>query len=325
MYNIALIGAGQLGSRHLQGLAKIQFLSKIYVIDPDVQALELARDRYHEMGGNLLVAELLLKTSIDELPQQLDLVIVATNSNIRAAIIKSVLSKCAVRNFIFEKILFQKEKDYFEISELLKQKGINAWVNCPRRLFNGFRLLKELFSKNEPIFLSVTGGNWGLGCNSIHFIDLFAFITEDYDIELSMQFLSPVLLESKRSGFKEFAGTLIGKQKSGSTIILNSDSLYNGNESITIRGNHAIAIIDEAVGKINMATEWNSWKWDEIKVEAKYQSLLTGSVASEIIATNSCGLSTFEDSVQLHVPFIRTFLNFYNSIASEKLDACPIT
>jgi hypothetical protein len=163
MYNIALIGAGQLGSRHLQGLAKIQFLSKIYVIDPDVQALELARDR--------------------------------------AAIIKSVLSKCAVRNFIFEKILFQKEKDYFEISELLKQKGINAWVNCPRRLFNGFRLLKELFSKNEPIFLSVTGGNWGLGCNSIHFIDLFAFITEDYDIELSMQFLSPVLLESNRSGF----------------------------------------------------------------------------------------------------------------------------
>lgn len=325
MYNIVLIGAGQLGSRHLQGLTKIQFPSKIYVVDLNEQSLQLAKDRYYEMENNPLVEELILKTSIDELPQKLDLVIIATNSNVRAAIIKNIITKCEVRNLILEKVLFQTERDYFEVSELLKQKGVNAWVNCPRRLFEGYQFMKELFPKNEGVFLSVTGGDWGLGCNGIHFIDLLAYITEDYDIELNTQFLSPLLLESKRTGFKEFAGTLIAKQNNGSTITLNSEPLYNGNISITIRGTQAIAIIDENAGKINIATQKNLWKWEEKKLEGKYQSQLTGSVASEIIATNSCGLTSFEDSHKLHLPFIKALLNFYNSIASEKLDACPIT
>ncbi|MCE9540506.1 MAG: hypothetical protein K8R85_14995, partial [Bacteroidetes bacterium] len=145
------------------------------------------------------------------------------------------------------------------------------------------------------------------------------------NIELSTQFLDSDFLESKRNGFKEFTGTLTGRQKNGSTIILNAEPLYKGNEVLIIRGNRVIAIVDEAIGKINIATEHSGWKWEEIKIEGKYQSQLTGDVVSEIMATNNCGLTSFEDSVKLHVPLIKAFLNFYNSSASEKLDTCPIT
>ncbi|MGB3947102.1 MAG: hypothetical protein WBM13_03900 [Bacteroidia bacterium] len=325
MNNIAIIGAGQLGSRHLQGLTTIQMPAKIYVVEPNMASLKLAEERYKEMEVNPLITELKLLATIDELPETLDLVIVATNANIRSSVTKSIIAKCQVRNFVFEKVLFQKEEDYLEIAELLKQRNIKAWVNCTRRLFNDYRLLKELFSKNQSIFFSVIGGDWGLGCNGIHFIDFLAFITEDYDIELSAEFLSPVLLESKRKGFKEFTGTLMGKQKNGSTIILNSEPFYSGNMLMTIRGNHTIVIVDEAKGKMNIAMEHTGWKWEEKNIGIEYQSQLTGAIADEIVITGRCGLTKFEDSVKLHTPFIRVFLNFYNSISSEKLEVCPIT
>ena len=52
---IAIIGAGQLGSRHLQGLTKIKQDIHITVIDPNPSALEIARQRFVEMPENPLI------------------------------------------------------------------------------------------------------------------------------------------------------------------------------------------------------------------------------------------------------------------------------
>ena len=49
-YNIAIVGAGQLGSRHLQGLAKSSNQLRIYVVDPDNKALSLSEKRYLDVS-----------------------------------------------------------------------------------------------------------------------------------------------------------------------------------------------------------------------------------------------------------------------------------
>ena len=43
--HIAIIGAGQIGSRHLQGLTKIKQSINITVIDPNPAALKMAKKR----------------------------------------------------------------------------------------------------------------------------------------------------------------------------------------------------------------------------------------------------------------------------------------
>jgi threonine dehydrogenase-like Zn-dependent dehydrogenase len=43
IYNIAVVGAGQLGSRHLQSLKGIQLDVRIVVIDPNQESLEIAK------------------------------------------------------------------------------------------------------------------------------------------------------------------------------------------------------------------------------------------------------------------------------------------
>ena len=63
MHQIAIIGAGQLGSRHLQGLAKLQLPCQVHVVDPSPKSLEVARQRFAEtppsphVGGYFLVAQ----------------------------------------------------------------------------------------------------------------------------------------------------------------------------------------------------------------------------------------------------------------------------
>ena len=48
MYKIAVIGAGQLGSRHLQGLKLSKLKSDIWVVDNNSNSLQIAQQRYEE-------------------------------------------------------------------------------------------------------------------------------------------------------------------------------------------------------------------------------------------------------------------------------------
>ena len=57
--NIAIIGAGQLGSRHLQGLKKAQAPMNIYVLDANNDSLKICEQRYNEIADNNLIGEII--------------------------------------------------------------------------------------------------------------------------------------------------------------------------------------------------------------------------------------------------------------------------
>ena len=47
-FNILLVGAGNLGSRYLQGLMEVKYSCAIYVIDYSTNALNLSKKRCNE-------------------------------------------------------------------------------------------------------------------------------------------------------------------------------------------------------------------------------------------------------------------------------------
>ena len=49
MKNVAIIGAGNVGSRHLQALKAVDFPLSIMVIDPDLNSLAIAKERYNSI------------------------------------------------------------------------------------------------------------------------------------------------------------------------------------------------------------------------------------------------------------------------------------
>ncbi len=325
MHKIALIGAGQLGSRHLQGLAKSSNIEiMIEVVEPFEKAREVAKQRYDEMESNLKIHTVDFLTSIEQLSNEIDIVIIATNADVRSNIVKELLRTKRVKNLILEKVLFQKVEDYSEILNLLEKTLTKCWVNHPRRMYPFYKSLKKEIKYSEQISYMVQGGAWGLGCNGLHFIDHLSFLSDNIELKLDNADMNHKTYEAKRTNYMEFNGLLKGRL--GKHII----SLYSNKEYIptvvTITTDTLIAFIDEANGFTRIARKNNGWKWEESREKIVYfQSELTNILIEQIINTGTCDLPNYEESMKLHIPFLQVLLRHIESVDGQVLSHCPIT
>lgn len=322
MYNIAIIGSGQLGSRHLQGI-KISDLSlNIEVVDSNIDALKIAEDRYNQIEGNQYIKKVSFLSSIEELSDRLDLVIIATSSAPRFLITKQLIEKKQVSNLIFEKVLFQNEESFYAIEKLLKKNNINAWVNCPRRVFDYYNFLKQELNDADKLIFTVSGGEWGLGCNSIHFIDIFSYLSKQTSYTLLTNGLNKKVYPSKRSGYIEFCGILSGITERGDIINLISQENSSVTPLISIVSQNKKFVIDETNGNMTFFKDNN---WETSKINVPYQSQLTGNFIEDILLNKNSGITKYEESMNLHLPFITSLLDYYNSLTGENSKNCPIT
>lgn len=324
-FNIALIGAGQLGSRHLQGLAKISKECNITVVDPSSASLELAKARYAECPANQKIHKIEFVSEIKSLPSELDCVIIATNSVVRRKIIEELLTYSRIHFLLLEKFLFPCEDDYAAVNELLTRHNVKTFVNCPRRLFPYYRKIKKLLNGQKILSVRVSGSNWGLGCNAIHFLDIITFLTDSVDFVLE-NCLEPIVLNSKRPGYIEFAGSIFGKFDNGTKFEITSHLDGEAPILIEIQGEFINIVISESGGKLFYADKKNNWIWNEEPIQVLYQSGLSGIVADEVLTENTCGLVPFAWSAKCHLQLLKLFLNHKNSITSEgDKSLCPIT
>ena len=321
---IVIIGAGQLGSRHLQGIAQSNFDISIEIVEPFESSREVAEERYYQIENRDKVKEIYFYDSIDKLSDKIDLVIIATGANVRSKIIIELLSKKDVLNIVLEKILFQTIEEYKVIEKLLNNTNTLCWVNHPRRMFPFYKSLKEELSEAKQISYNIQGGDWGIGCNGLHFIDHLAYLTNSKDLKIDNKFLDNKIYESKRKGFIEFNGSLIGRLDN------NVFSLYASSEKSPIKLNIASDIltanIDEAKGKIIISRKNNNW--DEESIEEKivyFQSELSNILIEDILIKKKCYLPTYKEAMNLHVTFIKSLLDHMEKVTKKTHKLCPIT
>ena len=129
------------------------------------------------------------------------MVIVSTNSDVRFKVTLDIIKKAKVKNIIFEKFLFQKQKDYSSMLKLLHIKKISSWVNCPRRSPT-YIFIKKLL-KNKKRFHDECKDNWNMGSNTIHFLDLFFFLFGE-KLKLKSKKYSLIKVNSSRKNLKSF-------------------------------------------------------------------------------------------------------------------------
>jgi hypothetical protein len=321
MYNIAIIGAGQLGSRHLQGLAKSSKQFHIYVVDPKRDALVLAKQRFEEVS-KLSKNIISFYQSINDLTDNIDLTIIATTANVRRGIIESLLDKCSIKYLILEKVVFQKSEDFKPIQNLLLEKGVKTWMNCIRRSFSFYKKIKNELG-SDKLAIEVKGNNWGLACNGIHMIDLLVFLTEKMDIKINTNELENIIVDSKRNGFKELKGTLKIYTSRGDTLVLNDRDKYAENFEISISNDSMQFNIFENDGLVIRHISNN--KTREEKISIPFQSDLTGSVVDQILDTGESDLTQYEECMQYHIPMLNAFNNHISKLTGQTVTICPIT
>lgn len=304
MKKVAIIGAGQLGSRHLQALALHNSELNIYVVDPSEKSLNRSKERFLEID-DYHNKQLSFIQSIEELPTVLDFVIIATNSLQRLSALKELLQNSKVQYLLLEKFLFPKMEEYEEAQKLIEEKQVKAYVNCARRMWPSYQDFKNSLLPKTNIKLSVTGSNWNLASNAIHFLDLFFYLTKDATMMIDTSKLDDKIIENKRPGYIELTGTVTGQTTSGNKLELSSVVSDEVTIEMTIKIDDRHYVIREGAQEIQSN--------DIIEEFAIFhQSELTHKVLEQLLETDTCDLVTFERSVQDHLLLLNAFNKFLN-------------
>lgn len=321
MKNVCIIGAGNIGSRHLQGLKKIKFPLSIEVVDPSTDSLEIASQRYQqiESATNHKISFL---QNISNLSKKIDLAIVATNSDVRRLVIEELFQRSSIKYLILEKILFQKKEDYSVIEKLLEKNGCKTWVNFSMRIMPFYRDLKGKVKK--PLQMIVSGSQYGLVTNVVHFIDYIAFLTNSYDFKIATDGLDAKLIASKRSGFSELNGTLSVTFKDGSTGYFTCYPYGDAPYIIEVFSKNYRCISRENDRKAQISSS-PSWNWQEMDSNIPYQSDMTNIVVEEILTKETCPLNPYSQASKLHLQLLEDLVKFLNEYSAKKFDFYPFT
>jgi len=318
---ICIIGCGNVGSRHLQAVAKLPFEIDVDIVEPNTEAQELAKSRLKEVKYNENNHKFSWYTSLDGLNAS-DLAIIATTSKGRADIITELIESGHSR-FLIEKMVCQSNSEYEKLLSKFKEFKAKGWVNTNLRCFESFQKFKQYFEDSKTIHLSITAPNFSaLGTNSIHFLDLFSYFTNDYQVKLYGDLLLDKLFPNKRgSHFVEFAGTLVGSVKNGSSISMTFIPDSNLSIIVNIIGQDKHIMIDETNEKVYDLIN----KEDTFEFKYEHVSDLITKIVIDILDKDSCKLTSLENSYLLHNEIFRIFNAHIKKITNEEKTLCPIT
>ena len=93
MNSILILGSGQIGSRHLQGVLKLNRDLYVFVLDPSNESLTLSKERAAEVEHNHLINYI---TNPSELPSEIDVVIIATDASIRYKVASDLIARIKI-------------------------------------------------------------------------------------------------------------------------------------------------------------------------------------------------------------------------------------
>lgn len=323
--NVLLIGVGGIGFRHFQALLNCRNDFEVYIVDKSKKAIDKVKEYVEAQKINRKIHYCY---SVDEIDRVLEfrIAIIATPSLPRREVFCSIVTKFKVKNILFEKVLFPRIEDYSVVSAALKEKGIAAYVNCPRRIWPVYTELRKEISQAKHSFVSIKGSNWGLACNSIHWVDLIYYLSGavNESVYCSGAMLEDRIISSKRSGYIEFLGKLVGSIGEKATFSIECDQgnspvvveIYTDKAYFSIKEDDGILIREPFIGDEHRSI---------CHFESQYVSKTTTDIIERIFNGQELEIAAYECSMSLHIPILREFLKKKNQLLKEENDLCPIT
>ena len=321
MKRIAIIGAGQLGSRHLQALKAIDTPLDIHVVEPSSASSQVARERYEATAA--AAAHTIHFHASPESAGPLDAAIVATNSNVRRGVVEKLLDASGARVLVLEKLLFTEGDDYAAIEGRLANARAQAFVNCPMRVMPPYEHIRENLG-GGPIHYRVTGSNYGLVTNAIHYLDHVVHLTGCNEFVVDTAGLDEAPIASKRPGFLELTGTLLARFADGSRCEVTSLAAGTVPVVVEISNERHRFIVRESEGKLWRSGQQAKWAWEEGDARIPYQSEMTTAVVKQLMATGTCLLTPFGVSSRTHLQLLEPLLAFVRG-TDPKVTGYPFT
>lgn len=311
---ILIAGAGQLGSRYLQGLSRYTEPLRIHVYDIAAESLERANDRWLECDPRSHAV--VFTRDLNTVPQTIDVAIVATNADVRVNLVEQICRIASVRYWILEKVLAQRTYDLRRLLEATAASE-GAWVNTPMYLWPLYAQLRGQTMGEHPVH-AYFGGFRGLACNAIHYMDYVSRWNGCAVERVDTTGLKGSWVSTKRPGFYEVEGELTVSFSDGSTLVVAGSEEPTGLD-FRVRSNDDVWTIDETNGVAS------SESGKAINLPILRQTELTAPLVERVLSEGRCDLPTVDVSVRQHEPLIAALVSHWNANMKNKLDHAPIT
>lgn len=237
-----LSGLGMMGRRHLKGLVGRDI--QVTAFDPS----EASRDQAcGELAAAGLDAGLL--GFCDSAPTgSFDIAIFSEVATYRHDNVSNFLENASAERYLLEKPLSADPVEVAAFAGLFAKHGVPdraISVNLLRRSWDYVRRLKALCETSDNVQMTVNGGAFGFGCNGIHFIDLFLFLTGVPKADVVFSRLDEARVPSGRGpAIVDFGGRFLLENQKGSFFCSGSATSSAG-ISFSLRGQHFLAWVDE--------------------------------------------------------------------------------
>lgn len=310
---ILVVGFGGMGCRHAQSLHNAGY--EVTIIERNKHIIQPSLNNIQKNKEDFIFIE-----SLDELSGFYDLAVVATSSEPRFIITRNLITY-GIKKFLLEKIVFQNQKQFDEIINLMNSQKVEIFTNFVNRYVENYQILKSDLRKNEaPLKMTVSGNLFGLGCNSIHYVDLFRFLTER-SLESNHFKLEEDSAGNKRGmQYKEFYGKMTFSNQYGDFLNIHADPNFSNEILISLHYQNICLIINEnlqIVQKFNFDTGLTKTE----PLYLHYTSTLTSRIVDDIIK-GKCVLSDVKETYYDHLLLFNIFNTTLGLSPNEK---CPIT
>lgn len=326
---VLLVGSGNLGSRYLQGISHCSTKISVFIIDKNLKSLQKARERLHEFKNFNHNKTYEFKQNLRKIPKKIDLVIISTCADVRPKIIKELVKKYHIKNWILEKILAQSETKLIGIRKKLKSDK-RIYINIPITINRWYHQIRKKIGKIEKIKIKIYGEK-NLASNSIHHIHFLNWLTKEKIVKIVTAKLKKNWHKAKRKNFWDIQGQLKVLFSNGSILEINSPKkIYKGQIEknskilIKIQNKNQKWLIDETRG-IAIRKKNKNFKSICLRGKIELQSRTTTNLVDKILSKKNCKLPKLNNSIDLHIQLIKYLKLHWNRNMKKKIKLLPIT
>ncbi len=323
--NISIIGCGQIGFRHFQSILELKNNHHIFLIDKSLSSINKCKEYFESIKKRKKIVS--FHTDIESITEKLEIVIIATNSFQRREEIEKVLKLHNPKHIILEKFLFPKLSDYKYCDDLFDSHVAKVWVN--QWMGFEFKELKNFINPSKNISFNVKGNNWGLCCNSVHYIDWFHSIIDREEIFLDTIDLEKKIYCSKRANYYEIFGKYKIKSNSGHTLTLECNKNADLNDlsrKIFIEiSNSDNSIFTELLEDSLICNIENDDEVSQLELPVRFQSKRTSEVIQSLIDSDHCNLIEYRISSGHHLIIFKMIEDIFKLNKFDLTKGIPIT
>ena len=236
---------GVMGRRHLIGAMKAG--AEVLGFDPSEASVEKAKEAITKAGLDLAKVKF---TATLPTNQSFDAAIFSETADFRVQNFLKFTETNTAKRIMLEKPVARGPADLEKMQGQvagLETKGTQVFVNFPRRTWPFYMAMKERWAKDTALEMTLNGGAVGLGCNGIHYIDTFAFlsskISDKFEV-LHARGSTELIGSGRGERFKDYGGTFLLK-KGPATFYLSIDPTGTPTPVLTFKSKNSVMWVDE--------------------------------------------------------------------------------